>query len=511
MSDFIFKYKPNKPKAITEIATLNTTHKHFVDKFSFQYNQLDEIKKQKTNLESEFEKCQNVSNITFDCIQQKNALRRKIATIDEKIYEIENKVAEVDYYTKTGDIILDYYDEHSAFKSCDGKTTIDKKSTTKCLEKYNKNIVEESNGNNGNDDNNNNPADFSKTQLANIDSFFKNKKNINAKKNTKKHFKEQNKGFQQRTIFDYFNNIIDDLPNQTIHNTNKTNNANDIIDAINSENIVEPSNLIIGNTDEQQNANAIDVKSLTKTTNTTKKNKATMFDDFVKALNLSYSNKLVSTNILHCNECDVDKTIMYSDGIFVCPKCGEFEQFVIESDIPNYKDQLQEKQSCPYKRINHFLEWLSQFQAKESTEIPANILADINAELKKYRIAIDEINIKIMKKILKKLRLHSYYEHIPNIIGKITGKPPPFINRETEEILKNMFKKIQIPFARHCPPDRVNFLSYSYTLYKFCELIELDEFLEHFTLLKSRDKLLAQDKIWEKMCGDLKWQFIPSI
>jgi hypothetical protein len=202
---------------------------------------------------------------------------------------------------------------------------------------------------------------------------------------------------------------------------------------------------------------------------------------------------------------------MYSDGIFVCPKCGEFEQFVIESDIPNYKDQLQEKQSCPYKRINHFLEWLSQFQAKESTEIPAHILADINAELKKYRIGIDEINLKIMKKILKKLRLHSYYEHIPNIIGKITGTPPPFINRETEEILKNMFKKIQIPFARHCPPDRVNFLSYSYVLYKFCELLELDEFLEHFTLLKSRDKLLAQDKIWENMCRDLKWQFIPSI
>jgi hypothetical protein len=34
-----------------------------------------------------------------------------------------------------------------------------------------------------------------------------------------------------------------------------------------------------------------------------------------------------------------------------------------------------------------------------------------------------------------------------------------------------MFAEIQTPFAKHCPANRKNFLSYGYTLYKFCELL----------------------------------------
>jgi hypothetical protein len=29
--------------------------------------------------------------------------------------------------------------------------------------------------------------------------------------------------------------------------------------------------------------------------------------------------------------------------------------------------------------------------------------------------------------------------------------------------------------------------------------------------LKNRDKLYNQDKIWEKICAELRWQFIKSI
>ena len=72
-------------------------------------------------------------------------------------------------------------------------------------------------------------------------------------------------------------------------------------------------------------------------------------------------------------------------------------------------------------------------------------------------------------------------------------------------------KEIQIPFIRHCPKDRKNFLSYSYVLHKFVELLGLDEFLPSFPLLKSREKLHQQDLIWEKICRDLGWEFIRSL
>lgn len=155
---------------------------------------------------------------------------------------------------------------------------------------------------------------------------------------------------------------------------------------------------------------------------------------------------------------------------------------------------------------------LSQFQAKESTEIPKELYNQILAELHKNRFYdLKSLTLPYMKLTLKKLGLTSYYEHATHIISKLSGLPPPTISRETEEKLRQMFKQIQTPFEKHCPKTRINFLSYSYVLHKFCQLLELDDFIKCFPLLKSREKLRQQDKIWECICKDLRWQYIPSI
>jgi hypothetical protein len=83
--------------------------------------------------------------------------------------------------------------------------------------------------------------------------------------------------------------------------------------------------------------------------------------------------------------------------------------------------------------------------------------------------------------------------------------------QELEERLRIMFKDIQGPFEKNCPPERKNFLSYSYVLYKFCELLGEDEYLQYFPLLKSKEKLYNQDVLFRKICEELKWEFIPTI
>ena len=45
-----------------------------------------------------------------------------------------------------------------------------------------------------------------------------------------------------------------------------------------------------------------------------------------------------------------------------------------------------------YKRINRLNEWLAQFQAKESTEIPKDVFDLIWIEIKKERITIGKYN-----------------------------------------------------------------------------------------------------------------------
>ena len=121
------------------------------------------------------------------------------------------------------------------------------------------------------------------------------------------------------------------------------------------------------------------------------------------------------------------------------------------------------------------------------------------------------ISFQKIKNILKKLKLNKYYEHSVHIMNHLNGETRPILSYKNEERLRNMFQEIQTPFLNHCPETRKNFLSYSYVLHKFCELLELDELLIYFPYLKSREKLQQQDRIWKLICGELKWQYIPSI
>jgi len=213
-----------------------------------------------------------------------------------------------------------------------------------------------------------------------------------------------------------------------------------------------------------------------------------------------------------CYDCNREKILYQTDGIIVCPNCGVQEKILISNNKPSYKQPPREMSYFAYKRINHFNEWLAQFQAKETTDIPKDVYDGIIDEIKKESyISIDTISISKLRSILKKLKLNKYYEHVPHIINRLTGTPAPIITRDIEIKLRSMFKEIQNPWMKYCPNHRSNFLSYSYVLYKCLQLLEMDEYLEYFTLLKSREKLAEQDKIWKCICKDLRWEYIKTI
>lgn len=216
-------------------------------------------------------------------------------------------------------------------------------------------------------------------------------------------------------------------------------------------------------------------------------------------------------NLDFCNKCKINKIVYISEGKHICPKCGEESNILIESDKPSYKDPPREITYFSYKRINHFNEWLAQFQAKETTDIPKEIYEQILKEIKKERIDINNLKSNKLRAILKKIGKNKFYEHIPHILTKLNGKTPPIMSTKLEEELRRMFKEIQIPFHKFCPKNRKNFLSYSYVLHKFVELLCLNEYTECFILLKSREKLHQQDIIWKNICNYLGWEFISSI
>lgn len=218
-----------------------------------------------------------------------------------------------------------------------------------------------------------------------------------------------------------------------------------------------------------------------------------------------------SASLGNCPDCKVPLMTYLQEGIMACTQCGHQEIMLVEQNKPIHRQPTKETSHFSYKRINHFNEWLSQCQGQESTDISDEIFERILAEIKKEKIDVTKITYYKIREILKKLKLNKYYEHGAYIIYRINGIPAPKFSQELEEKLRSLFKEIQGPFLKHCPPNRKNFLSYGYTLHKFFQLLEKDEYLPHFHLLKSREKLHQQDLVWKKICEELGWQFIESI
>lgn len=224
--------------------------------------------------------------------------------------------------------------------------------------------------------------------------------------------------------------------------------------------------------------------------------------------------KIVKT-MDRCETCPDSNLLHFHDtSDLVCDSCGAIIACLISEEL-TYKEEQETSEKVvnySYKRENHFNEWLSQFQAQELTNIPEEVIEQLRSELKKIKIKkLEDITHAKIRGLLKKLKLNKYYEHVPYITNILNGIKPPNMPQELEECLRMMFKDIQKPFDTHCPAERKNFLSYSYVLYKFCELLSEDEYLQYFPLLKSKEKLYQQDVIWKMICQDLMWEFIPTV
>ncbi len=213
-----------------------------------------------------------------------------------------------------------------------------------------------------------------------------------------------------------------------------------------------------------------------------------------------------------CPLCHDTLVLVNAKAIMTCKSCGYSIAYLDATmQSMSYTDDV-EFSSFSYKRINHFNEWLQQVQAKENFEISDDILQSVMQELQRQRVStLEEITPKKVREVLKVLKLRKAYEHVAQITSRLTGTRPLRVPPEVEEMCRLMFIAVQPAFEKHCPKDRKNFLSYSYCLFKFFQLLGYDQFLDSFTLLKGRDKLARQDDIFKKICEELSWEFVPSV
>ncbi len=311
---------------------------------------------------------------------------------------------------------------------------------------------------------------------------------INEINETIKQIKARKKDYfldNSKFIFDYFEN------KKNISTSTTTNNISDKNKILNSFFKIK----------QDDNANTINQN---KTNNIVQKYLSNIDDTFI-----DINSFICQTDI--CQVCHKGELIPLEDeGVLICNICFRSIPYLIENEKPSYKEPPKEVCFYAYKRINHFKEILAQFQGKETTQIPSEVIENIKLQIKKERIDLSQINNNKTKEILKKLGYNKYYEHIPFIKDKL-GIKPPIMSPELEDTLCNLFIELQSPYSKYCPDDRVNFLNYYYTAYKLCELLGETQYLEHFPMLKDREKRIEQDSIWRKICEELDWEFIPTI
>lgn len=459
----MFKEKSSKKKVsvdINETFTLDAMHNNMIKDF-------EKSDKEKLYYENKLKFCEEEKNNILNIIKNTTdkdinsklwfsniELSEEILDIKSKLNEL-NKLDEIEYYKNTSDILFQYYD------------TVSKQSDINQNLNYLKDV--------------------------------NNKSKIYKKDNKKK------KGLNVNTInvLEALNNI--DNKKQVVENNldkekNNYSENNNIRDRnINDENNNFYEKDFCDNDTDKDKIDAIQDKS-------------SLVDKYMAIINNKYIRTVEEENIEICKVCKNSMTCLQYDAIIVCNFCGYQELLLVEQNRPILKQNTKDTSHFCYKRINHFREWCNQVQGKESTDIPDEIFEKILIEIKKEKITdLKKITYLKMRDILKRLRINKYYEHINYIINRINGIPTPQFSPELEDKLCNMFRSIQAPFLKHCPKDRKNFLSYSYVLYKFFQILGLNEYLKYFPLLKSREKLYVQDQIWKKICIDLNYKIIPSL
>jgi hypothetical protein len=266
---------------------------------------------------------------------------------------------------------------------------------------------------------------------------------------------------------------------------------------------------------KQQNITSTSVVNVTGT-----KGLGTLLTEYlVNVENVKPKNyKVYKTKDDRCKYCFEEASFIIFDKIAtrVCQLCGTSETYQREeSNCFTFKDETENMthlNQFAYKRSNHFLDWINSLESKMVNDIPPEVLIGMRYELKKLRIQnLEEITPKLVRTLLKKQHLNKYYEHCNAITCELSGRKPLQLPEVLKEKLKKMFNMLQEPFEIFKPRNRKNFLSYSYVIFKSLQLLNCDELLPYFSLLKSREKLQIQDQVWAKICTHLKWEFIKSI
>lgn len=472
-----FKHKSNKLKYIQDVTTLDELHRNQLSGFDETRQSIPQKRRKLRDLNKELDSAVDLT--------ERSKIMSNINTLEYEIHRAEEDTEYLEYVSKAGDLLINYYNITSGIY-------------------YNSEDVNE----------------FSRVESSN-------RKQVYDTENMTDTETEIGLITEQTEISEFTETVGSKKKTKTVDKLKQLNElskqSRKIKKPVKKRRIVQSTTvsrsilqfLPVKESQELQESQEENKTGIPKTEMIL--NRATLQHKYLMLVDKSYAcGKVKADKVVYCLNCKlnsgitIEKILFQSEGCYVCEKCGDYENVIMESELPSHKELANEKQKYPYKKINHLKEKLNQFQSKESADVPDDICAIVKADLRKRKIDVNKCTPPIIRAILKKHKLTIWYEHLQQIYCKISGTDPITLPCEIEETIITMFQTMQESFRKHCPLHRSNFLSYSYVLNKLFKILKMPEHAKYFGLLKSKEKLREQDIIWAKICKDLEWKFYPS-
>lgn len=227
--------------------------------------------------------------------------------------------------------------------------------------------------------------------------------------------------------------------------------------------------------------------------------------------------------------------IKYQKKILVCKKCKNFENFTIENNQYICSDcglqQYEMQNLFSYNAINrvniaskytydrkvHFRDCVNQFQGKQNTVIPQEIIDYLINKIKSHYFVEQDAELpfpNITKEqiflFLKDGKYNKYYDDITLIHYKITGIKPPDISHIASKLISNfdiLTNLYDIRFRKNKKFARKNFINTQYVLYQLLRKYNFPCKSSDFNILKTVERKTFHDDICRQLFNELKWNF----
>lgn len=225
--------------------------------------------------------------------------------------------------------------------------------------------------------------------------------------------------------------------------------------------------------------------------------------------------------IQQCDECNIELDIY--ENTYICPICS-CEKPYFQDELVSFKDlsRINTNIKYSYIRQTHFKDTMKQFQGKQNKYIDdyvyktlVSCFENIGLGTKNNTGHYNKITKDHIKMFLQENNLCKYYEDMNLIYSELTGKPCPTISNY-EKLLMEDFEKLLSVYDKVIKEDESNysrssFLNSYYVLFQLLKKNGNNCKESDFPIIKTIDRKIEHDEIYEKCCKILGWSFYSTV